>query len=184
MKSGTNALHGSIYEFLRNQKLDAEDYFLNFQLAPGEARKPKNALRRNEFGVYVGGPVIIPKIYNGKNRTFFSYNYEGRRETNESPATGWFPSAAMKGGDFSALLKPVYNGTTLLRAPVLIFDPLTGMPFANNVIPANRINQGSQNLMKYLIEPQFQQTDPLDFTNRINLANTISQSEWFMRFDH
>jgi hypothetical protein len=58
------------------------------------------------------------------------------------------------------------------------------MPFANNVIPANRINQGSQNLMKYLIEPQFQQTDPLDFTNRINLANTISQSEWFMRFDH
>ena len=180
MKSGTNSLHGSVYEFLRNNAMDAEDYFLNFGVAPGQTRLPKNALRRNVYGVYLGGPVMLPKLYNGKNRTFFSYNYEGRHEISESPTTGWFPTGAMKAGDFSSLLKPVPSG----RAPVVIFDPTTGMPFPNNIIPASRINAGAQNLMKYLIEPQFQQADPLDFTNRAVLALPITQSAWFMRFDH
>jgi hypothetical protein len=162
--------------------MDAEDYFLNFGVAPGQTRLPKNALRRNVYGVYLGGPVMLPKLYNGKNRTFFSYNYEGRHEISESPTTGWFPTGAMKAGDFSSLLKPVPSG----RAPVVIFDPTTGMPFPNNIIPASRINAGAQNLMKYLIEPQFQQADPLDFTNRAVLALPITQSAcaWFMRFDH
>jgi hypothetical protein len=100
MKSGTNALHGSVYEFLRNSAMDAEDYFLNFGIAAGQPHLPKNALRRNVYGVYLGGPVIIPKLYNGKNRTFFSYNYEGRHEVSESPTTGWFPTDAMKAGGF------------------------------------------------------------------------------------
>lgn len=177
MKSGTNALHGSVYEFIRNNALDAEDYFLNYNLAPGRARNPKNALHRNVFGVYVGGPVIIPKLYHGKNRTFFSYNYEGRREISDVPTTGWFPSDAMKAGDFSTLL-------TRTQGAVTIFDPVTGTPFPNNIIPASRMNAGAQTLMKYLIAPQFQQADPLSFTNRVNIANTISQSAWFMRFDH
>ena len=63
MKSGTNALHGSVYEFLRNNAMDAEDYFLNFGIAPGQTRLSKNALRRNVYGVYLGGPVMIPKLY-------------------------------------------------------------------------------------------------------------------------
>ena len=159
--------------------MDAEDYFLNFGIAAGQPRLPKNALRRNVYGVYLGGPVMIPKLYDGKNRTFFSYNYEGRHEISESPTTGWFPTDAMKAGDFSSLLNRPNN-----RAPVVIYDPTTGTPFPNNVIPANRINAGAQTLMKYLIAPQFQQADPLDFTNRTVLGLPITQSAWFMRFDH
>ncbi len=73
---------------------------------------------------------------------------------------------------------------SLLSRPggsVVIYDPLTGALFANNIIPASRINTGSQNPMKYLPEPQFQQADPLAYTNRVDLANLISQSAWFMR---
>ncbi len=95
MKSGTNAFHGTVFEFHRNSALDAEDYFLNFELAPGETRKNKNAFRRHQFGTFLGGPVLLPG-YNGRNRTFWSFNYEGRRELSESVATGWFPSAAMR----------------------------------------------------------------------------------------
>jgi Carboxypeptidase regulatory-like domain len=177
MKSGTNALHGSAYDFLRNSALDAESYFLNYNLAPGAARNPKNPLHRNVFGVYLGGPVIIPKLYHGKNRTFFSYNYEGRREVQGVPTNGWFPTDAMKSGNFSTLL-------TRPQGAITIFDPLSGVPFANNIIPASRINPGAQTLMKYLIEPQFQQSDPLSYTNRVSLPNPITQSAWFMRFDH
>ena len=108
MKSGTNAFHGTVYEFHRNSALDAEDYFLNFELAPGETRRNKNALRRHEFGTFLGGPVLLPG-YNGRDRTFWSFNYEGRRELSESVATGWFPSAAMRSGDFW-LLNPVATG--------------------------------------------------------------------------
>jgi hypothetical protein len=74
MKSGTNAFHGTVYEFHRNSALDAEDYFLNFELAPGEARRNKNALRRHQFGTFLSGPVVLPG-YDGRNRTFWSFNY-------------------------------------------------------------------------------------------------------------
>ncbi|MBI3697682.1 MAG: carboxypeptidase regulatory-like domain-containing protein [Acidobacteria bacterium] len=73
MKSGTNSLHGTLFEFLRNDKFDAEDYFLNFQVASGATRAPKNRLRRNQFGVVVSGPLI-------KNKTFWAFNWESRRE--------------------------------------------------------------------------------------------------------
>jgi hypothetical protein len=78
MKSGTNAFHGSLYEFLRNNTLDAENYFLNFQLAPGEARKKKDTFRRNQFGAFLSGPVILPG-YNGRNRSCLSITrYAGK----------------------------------------------------------------------------------------------------------
>src|SRR5262249_22063393 len=69
MKSGTNDYHGTVFEFLRNEALDAENYFLNFELAPGTARKPKDKFRRNQFGAVVSGPLI-------KNKTFWSFNWE------------------------------------------------------------------------------------------------------------
>jgi hypothetical protein len=79
MKSGTNQLHGSFFEFLRNDKLDAENYFLNFGRPPGTGRLPKDRLRRNQFGTVLSGPVVLPG-YNGRNRTFWAFDYEGRRE--------------------------------------------------------------------------------------------------------
>ncbi len=183
MKSGTNAFHGTVYEFHRNSALDAEDYFLNFELAPGEARKNKNALRRHQFGTFLGGPVLLPG-YNGRNKTFWSFNYEGRREMSESVATGWFPSAAMRGGDFSQLLNPVDSSGKLVRQPIVIYDPQTGTPFPGNVIPPNRISTGAKNLLQYFPAQQFQQRDPLDFTNRDALRVPVEQNAWFVRADH
>src|SRR5207249_4201987 len=80
LKSGTNQLHGTLYEFLRNDHMDAADYFLNFQVPAGTALAAKNPLRRNQFGAFLSGPVRLPKVYNGKDRTFWSFSYEGLRQ--------------------------------------------------------------------------------------------------------
>jgi hypothetical protein len=102
-------------------------------------------LRRHQFGTFLGGPVLLPG-YNGRNRTFWSFNYEGRREMSESVGTGWFPSPAMRAGDSSQLLSPVDASGVLVRQPIVIYDPQTGTPFPNNVIPQDRINTGAKNL--------------------------------------
>ncbi len=101
-KSGTNQYHGAAWEFLRNQVMDSQGYF-NGKLPP---------LRQNQFGASVGGPLSIPKLYNGKNRTFFFGAWEDyvRRTANESPATG--PTAAQRAGDFSSVGNTIYDPAT------------------------------------------------------------------------
>ncbi len=116
-KSGTNAYHGSVWEFLRNEKFDARNFFV----------KQRNPLRQNQFGVAGGGPVWIPKLFNGKNRTFFYGGYEGFRESRSSQSTGLAPTQAELNGDFSGISNRIYNLTT-------------GLPFTNNQIPANLLN--------------------------------------------
>ena len=76
MKSGTNTLHGTFFEFVRNDIFDAENYFLNFERSANLARLKKDPLRRNQFGFVLSGPVSIPKLYNGKNKTFWALNME------------------------------------------------------------------------------------------------------------
>jgi hypothetical protein len=184
MKSGTNEFHGSLYNFARNDAMDAEDYFLNLGLAPGEARRPKSRFRQQHFGAFLSGPVYLPG-YDGRNRTFWSFNYEGRRRLTESTQTQWYPSEAMRGGDFSELMNPVDPNTgRAVRAPTLIYDFLTGDPFPDNIIPANRINAGARNLLQYIPARDFSQIDPLDFTNRKPVPTTITQNAWFVRADH
>src|SRR5262249_35219053 len=151
LKSGTNQVHGSVFEFLRNDKLDAENYFLNFEQPSGAQRLQKDRLRRNQFGSFLGGPII-------RNQTFWSFNYEGRRQAKEGVDTVWWPNADFRRGDFSALLRPAVNPATgrLFRSPIVIYDPLTGDPFENNVIPRSRLNAGAQNVVsKYLPPPDF-----------------------------
>ncbi len=118
-RAGTNNFHGSAWEFLRNDVFDAGNPFVLQQGAPR-----KNALRQNQFGVAGGGPVWIPKIYNGKNRTFFFAGYEGYRQSVASQSQGLAPTAAQLSGDFSA------PGTPTL------YNPATGLPFPNNNISA------------------------------------------------
>ena len=185
MKSGGNDLHGTLFEFLRNDKLDAEDYFLNFENPAGSARLPKDRLRRNQFGAVLSGPVTLP-LYNGRNRTFWAFDYEGRRETTERVSTAWFPNQSFRNGDFSALLAPAVNPQTgkPFRAPIVLFDPVLGQPFANNVIPPSRLHPGAQNVLKLLPPPQFQQADLLDFTNRAAVPDKIRQNQYFWRLDH
>src|SRR5437016_505380 len=102
MKSGTNSLHGTLFEFLRNDKFDAETYFLNFELAAGRARNPKDRLRRNQFGAVVSGPLI-------RNKTFWAFNWESRREVVQGVQTAWFPEDQFRTGNFSELLRPPIN---------------------------------------------------------------------------
>src|SRR5262245_14210015 len=131
MKSGTNNFHGTLFEFLRNDVFDAENYFLNFELAPGQQRRKKDTLRRNQFGLVLSGPVTIPKLYNGQNKTFWAFNWESRRERIEAVREVWWPNDAFRSGDFSELLRGTINPATgrLFRNPIIIYDPYTGEPF-------------------------------------------------------
>jgi hypothetical protein len=125
-KSGTNAFHATAWEFLRNQVFDARNTFVT----------SRNPLRQNQFGVAGGGPVWIPKVYNGKNKTFFFGAYEGYRRSQASENTGLAPTSAEVGGDFSAISNVIYNPATLTPAG----SGYTAMPFAGNVIPTAQIN--------------------------------------------
>jgi len=126
-KSGTNAFHGSAWEFLRNSSLDARNTFVDVV----------NPLRQNQFGVAGGGPVWIPKVYNGKNRTFFYGGYEGYRRSRASQNTGNAPTQAELNGDFSGTNTIIYDPSTLVQNANGTYSET---PFANNVIPTGRIN--------------------------------------------
>ncbi|HTS62158.1 MAG TPA: TonB-dependent receptor [Candidatus Acidoferrales bacterium] len=129
-KSGGNNYHGAFFEFLRNDKMDALPF--SFTAKP-QAKQP---FKWNDFGFVMDGPVRIPKLFNGKNRLFFMANYEAFRRRQNSQSTYSVPTAAMFGGDFSGL------GTT-------INDPHTKAPFPGNVIPTNRIDPISKQLLGY-----------------------------------
>ena len=125
LKSGTNAFHGNLFEFLRNQKLDARNFFV-------AEREP---LKRNQFGGTLGGPVK-------KDRIFFFVDYQGTRLRQGTPFNEVVPSLPERSGDFSDLLP----GKT-------ITDPLNRLPFPGNIIPANRLSQPGQFFAPYLPLP-------------------------------
>src|SRR3954453_20846974 len=115
VKSGTNQLHGSAYEFLRNNNLNARQFF------DVSAPPPYHF---NQFGATIGGPIVLPKIYNGRNRTFFFFAFEGDRTRRQPTGQGTAASAAMRGANFSELLPAK-----------VIRDPYTKQPFPGNIIP-------------------------------------------------
>jgi len=133
-KSGTNQLHGSLFEYLQNDALDAT--ILNFS-----SKAPK---RFNTFGGSLGGPVAIPHLYNGHDKTFFFIDYEGNRRRTASPEQDLVPTLAERGGNLSNL--PIISPQTGQPTGVLI-DPLNGLPFPNNSIPTSRLNPVSLNLL-------------------------------------
>lgn len=131
-KSGTNQLHGTLFNFLRNDKMDARGFF--------PTSKPK--LRQNQFGGTVGGPVYLPKIYNGKDRTFFFSNYEGLRIRQESFGRFTVPTDAQRQGDLTRTFAGApYTGQVL--------DPATGTQFAGNIVPSTRIAPQARNILRY-----------------------------------
>lgn len=138
-KSGTNTFHGALWEFLRNSDLDARNFFL----------AKVNPLRQNQYGIAGGGPVWIPKVYNGKNRTFFYGGWEGFRQSQASQSLLLTPTPAEIGGDFSALSTQIYNPFSTRPDPN---NPghFIRTPFAGNIIPANLINPASQLYAKTL----------------------------------
>jgi len=150
-KSGTNSLHGAAYEFLRNTSLNANNWFAN------RGGQPRPPFRFNQFGGAFGGPVYIPKLYDGRNRTFFFVGAELVRFVEGVTFTGTMPSAAQRDGDFSATLNA--NG-----APIQIYDPATTRRnpagtafvrdlFPGNRIPANRFDPVARAMMAYVPAP-------------------------------
>jgi len=97
IKSGTNQIHGSVWEFLRNDKLDGRNYFDD----PTQATPP---YKQNQFGGTLGGPAVIPGLYNGRNRTFFFVDYEGLRIRQAQTQTAFVPPTNWRSGDFSDLV--------------------------------------------------------------------------------
>ena len=149
MKSGTNALHGTFFDFIRNDFFDAENYFLNFERPTNLTRLNKDPLRRNQFGFVMSGPVLIPKLYNGKNKTFWAFNMEHRLDRITAVQNANFALDTFRRGDFSELLNPTpITGSTTLRNPVVIYDPYVGTPFPGNILPASRLHPGALNLLK------------------------------------
>ena len=128
-KSGGNAYHGSLFEFVRNDAFDAVPYAFT-------AKRPtKSPFKWNDYGYEIDGPIVIPKLYNGRNKLFFMSNYEWLVQKQSQQSTYNVPTAAMFGGDFSG-----YN---------TIYDPTSHTPFVNNRIPAGMIDPISQKLLKY-----------------------------------
>jgi hypothetical protein len=189
MRSGTNELHGSAYDFLRNDKLDAEDYFQNYFTPAGQPRVKKTALRQNQFGGVIGGPIMIPKLYDGRNRTFFNFNYEGRRRRQPGAiSTALVPTDAFRNGDFSALLNRRSATGAALPAIQIIdpqSDPANPTPFPGNIIPQSRISATSRALLNYFPRAQNELTDPITGINFRNPGtNSIDDNQYFLKIDH
>lgn len=147
LRSGTNQLHGTAYEFFRHDKLSANDFFLN------SAGRPRDPLRYNRWGATAGGPIYVPRLYDGRNRTFFFFAYEGLKDRFPQVSQFTVPTEAERRGDFSALS----------RAGITIYDPRTAVrlpngriqrdPFPGNAIPANRLDAIGVNYLKFYPTP-------------------------------
>lgn len=153
-KSGTNNLHGSVYDYFRNSYLDANDFFSN------QAGVKLASFKRNQFGFSLGGPVSIPGLYNGRDKTFFFVDYEGLRQGKATSILTTVPTLAERAGDFSA-------DVTNTGAPITIYDPTTTKAnisptgatsysrsaFAGNKIDSRRFDPVSANILKYFPLP-------------------------------
>jgi hypothetical protein len=147
-RGGTNQFHGSAVAFNETSALAANSFFLN------AAGQPRSVTRQNEYGGTIGGPVLIPKVVNGRNKLFFFFAYEGFKDSTPATTTTAVPTAAERQGDFSALLP--------LGSSYQLYDPATGTlkgtsvtrnPFAGNMIPASRFNPIALKYLSYFPSP-------------------------------
>jgi hypothetical protein len=168
-KGGTNQLHGTLFEFLRNAKLDAKNYF-------DRGEDPIPPFKRNQFGFTLGGPVYIPRVIDGRNKVFFFANYEGLRERKALTQLATVPFSEQRGGDFSR----VTNRT--------LFDPATRVfsgnavtattPFPGNQIPSSRIHAVSARVLRdFYPLPSLSQT--VQVNNFLNTEGRRTNSELF-----
>jgi hypothetical protein len=133
-KSGTNVIHGSAWEYVRNTVFDARGFFL-------PATSPKPFYHQNQFGAAGGGPVVIPKLYNGRNRTFFFGAYQGYRYSTPANSELLVPTAAeLAGNENDNLQKPIYNPFETTPTTNAGGPTFHRPAFPNNVIPSNLID--------------------------------------------
>ena len=184
-KSGTNEYHATLFEFFRNSKMDADNYGFTSGVPL------KSPLVRNQFGFTLGGPVIIPKLFNGKNRLFFLTNYEGQRWRSATQEIASVPTTAQRGGDFSSNSLPIYDPATRVQNAS---GQITAQPFPGNMIPASRFDKSALILLPYYGAPNIAgatannyqvlggtRQDADEFTLRTDFAETAT-STWFGRW--
>lgn len=187
LRSGNNDVHGSLFEFLRNSAMDANGFNAN------KAGQAIPSFRRNQFGATLSGPVWLPRLYNGRNRTFFFVSYEGLRDSNAGSFTGTMPTDLERRGDFSRSFDA--NGNLLV-----IYDPSTTRPdpaapvgttryvrtpFPGDVIPADRINPIGTNILKYYPAPNQPGIGKSNTNNFFsNAPGTNDNNRIDARFDH
>ena len=161
-KSGANNLHGSVFYFHSNSALNARNFFTPV--------KPKT--KTHNFGLALGGPVSIPKLYNGHDRTFFMLSYWGERVPGVNQAVATVPTAGMRLGDFSRFTTP-------------IIDPVTGAAFPGNIIPTARLNATSLRIQtRFFPLPNFGNPDLLAAGNfRSLVARRNLTNKWDARID-
>ena len=175
LKSGTNQVHGSLFEFVRNDMFDARNFF----------DQQKSELRRNQFGGLLSGPVVIPKLYKGRDRTFFLFSWESYRQVQAAPALGVVPTLAQRNGDFSAT-GPIADS---LSTGKCAGSTGVGACFPGNVIPASRLSSpalaaqkfypspnlaGLNNMSTDAVAPSDWNSMVLKFDERISNADTLS----------
>ena len=185
-KFGTNALHGSAFEINRNSLFDSRGL--------GNPAVPPD--HQNDFGFSVGGPVLLPKIYNGRSRTFFYFSFERFMQNNSATGfspTGYttVPTAAMKQGDFTGFMTIDQSGKTV-QAP--IYDPLSLDPYhpqqfqsngVRNMIPSARISQTAHSLLSFLPDPNTTGTGPGNLTDNYYYNVSIPEilNRWGLSID-
>src|SRR5688572_12175900 len=193
LRSGTNAFHGTGYEFARRNAWDANDFRNKSRgrLANGGEVAPRSGHYLDQYGFQFEGPVWIPKIYDGRNKTFFMVNYEGYREGVPSPLNLSVPAPEMLTGDFSKLVDS--QGRR-----IVIYDPATGRadstapggwrrdPFPNNIIPANRINPIAKKILSFMPQPNTSRPDVGYARQNLFVSPNIAADtfyNWVMKFD-
>jgi hypothetical protein len=163
LRNGTNQFHGSAFEFVRSDAFSARNFF----------DTKKSDLLRNQYGVTLGGPVTIPRLYRGKDRTFFLVSWESLRQSLGENRFSQVPTALERSGDFSPSLDAAGN-------PVIVKDPRNGAPLPQNRIPQNRIDPIAQALAGYYPLPN--SSDPFDNYH----ADQINRAHWeslLLKFD-
>jgi hypothetical protein len=186
-KSGTNQLHGSVFEYLRNSLLDANGFNAN------NAHQAKPHFQRNQFGYALGGPVVLPHLYNGRDRTFFYSTYEGLRQSQAGSFTGTVPTGLERKGDFSQSFDA--NGDL-----IVIYDPRSTKldptapvgnpryirtPFLGNMIPQQYLNATGMSILSNYPQPNQPGQEASSVNNFFSNAPTAStQNVVNLRIDH
>lgn len=164
MKSGTNSYHGELFEINRNSFFDSVGFF-NGPAWGGNNTPPTD--HENNYGFDIGGPIRIPHLYDGRNKTFGHYSQEWYKQNNENTNLSTVPTAAMKTGDFTGLLDASGN-------MIPIYDPTTGQQFQYNgqlnVIPPGRISTASSGLLQYIPNPDRPGSGPSGLISDKNFA--------------
>jgi hypothetical protein len=184
VKAGSNAFHGSVYEFWRNDVLEANS-FINNSIGEGKPRQ-----RYHLFGATAGGPVYIPKVYNGRNRTFVFGSWESIRQADPTSLLTTVPTEAQRSGDFSNAVDPQGR-------PLMIFDPFTQRPnpavpggflrdpFPGNRIPRSAMDPVSLNILEHYSLPNKPGAGPTGVDNFFwSGASPDDYDSFIIRADH